>query len=184
MTYIHNECLEPIVKICKVHGNLTIFQVNKTQSRRKPTLRCKECYKNTAKAHYVANRKKILEKQKEDKQSNPEKTREQKYNSWVLNKEKTHQADYDRRKKWHDNNIEKVREYDRIRQKQEVIALSDTYTKKLICKKNNLSYTDIPKPLIQFIRTVKMIKREIAERQDQGKIYKIFKYTGEDDEQK
>ncbi len=66
-------------------------------------------------------------------------------------------------KSYYEKNRKKILAYQRKLRKEQRDNLSDTYIKKRICHKSNLSYKDIPQTLIELKRKQLMIKRELEQ---------------------
>lgn len=143
-----------ILKICKVHGPLTLTDVIKSGRLDTIAYRCKICYKETRRKYYENNKEKVLTKCAEYRNNNPEKRADIKEKSRL-----THP--YSRRKyvqKDYDNWLESKKN------------LTDPYIKRLICKHSGLRYADIPKNLVDLMRDNRIFKEKIKEIKEVARI--------------
>jgi hypothetical protein len=131
-----------IIKTCKTHGALTEEQCNITATR----IRCKQCQRATANAHYAQHKDKNIKRVREYRNNNKDKVRKMKYDSWIRNKEKY----VDRRRRDH-------RKYS-LRAKAN---LEDNYVKSCLQKRSGLRYKDMPNELVELKRAVLMIRRSM-----------------------
>jgi hypothetical protein len=136
-----------ILKICKVHGPLTLKDCVKKGSLDKVSYRCNICYKEIKKKYYENNKEKVLKKNAEYRKKDPSKTIGQKIDSRLTNP-------YHRKKY-----IEKDYEYFLHSRKN----LTDMYVRKLICRRSGLRSKDIPQNLVDLVRDARIFKEKITE---------------------
>lgn len=138
---------EPLKK-CHKHGDLYKNDVIKAGKYANDEIRyrCKKCMKELHARHYDLNKIKILHSHKKYTEANEEKVRKIKRESNKKNRYKH---------KDRENLRKKLRE--RIHTKE----LSDRYVKKLLVKRTGLSMSDVPDELIDCMRAVQKLKRNI-----------------------
>jgi hypothetical protein len=157
--------MSEIVKICKVHGELTEKDCTLISPSKK-YLRCKKCkYEGTnawrkdnreklnaiCRLYAKKNRKKISLKDKIYRKKNKEKYQEY-------------------QNKWRKKNPEKVNRAESKRAKKQSENLTDNYIKRrLYNSRFKLSATLIPKDLINLKRTLILIKRKTKEIKNENK---------------
>jgi hypothetical protein len=186
--------MSTIIKICKIHGNLTLENVYK----RPNYLQCKECLKKykkeykkkvtlilpkgivkICKIHGQLTRKEVQINRsyfkcamccnftsKEYYRKNKEMVlkRNIKYNKNNSLKVKKLQKD------WREKNIKRVREKNKLRLKNGRENLLDSYIKHLIVDKNKiLGFRDITPEIIEVKRLQVKIKRKLKEQKDDNK---------------
>jgi len=133
---------------------------------------CKECEKRRVKAHYQANKEKyaasraVWVKKNPDKlkasrlkyaKINPEKIREYCRNYYYRHKEARSEQNRQKAKAWAKANPNKVRERENV----DSINLGDRYIRRLLCSRNSLKMSEIPRALVEAKRVQMFIKREL-----------------------
>lgn len=148
-----------IVKVCRIHGNLSSEQVNFNGKKRDGSisLKCKACAKKTKALHYERNKEKIKQKHLAYIAKDPEKHREMKRKS--CRKYAYKYGTLYKLKKWAKEHPELFKEKDKNRYERRIINLSDNYIKGLIVKRNKIKRDQIPKEIVDLKRTTIAIRR-------------------------
>jgi len=151
--------MNDIVKICKVHGDLTVDKVYIAKSVRK----CRDCLLKTQKEWREKNRGHCAIWRSRNK----EKYDLHKIKGALIKKKRREDNPENARlkyKKYRDTNRDKILEREKIYAKHSVDSLSDSYVKQAIVKKTSLKYKDIPQDLIDLKRTHLKIIRLIKQK--------------------
>lgn len=138
---------EPLKK-CPKHGDLykdDVIKAGKEKSGN-PRFRCKQCMRDIHAKHYDLNKIKILHSHKKYREVNEEKVKQTKRDSNRKNRHKYRERENLRKKL-----------AERIHCKE----LSNRYVKKLIVKRTGISMSDVPDNLIDCMRAVQKLKRNI-----------------------
>jgi hypothetical protein len=147
-----------IVKICKIHGELTIDQCKTGIYRNRRYIKCRPCE--------VERSRRYMEK----KYADPawvEKKHEYDKKQWQLNKDyrteqrRTPEA-IARRRAWFERNKQRGYEYRLKKQKEYRETLHDHYVNKnLLTRQKGVKFASIPKEITELKRILMLINREI-----------------------
>lgn len=164
--------MDEIVKVCKVHGGLTIDKCYSQKKYRKNKegkyifngeifLTCHECYliytRRKAKNYRIKNREIINEKRKIYVKENKHIYKKSNHDFYVRNKE----DHYKRTKEYREKNPEKCLISQRKKHESHRKNLSDCYIRKLLFSGTGISLKYIPKELIELKRQQLFLDREI-----------------------
>lgn len=148
-----SEHSKTIVKVCKVHGELTPDQAYLNGKY----YRCRECSKKWP-SNFSPKRKASLA---EWKARNREKCNLSAAASYHKNKHKHKIRVKKNSEKWKKNNNEKDLLQKRIGGRKRVKELSDVYLKNIMSRNTILSHADVPNDLVDLKRKNIIIKREL-----------------------
>lgn len=134
---------EEIVKICKVHGELTKENTYKNYERSKKIFfRCKKCHYLRCRSYVLKNKEKTNLSNRKWKKNNREKLKLQLHEWRKKNPEKY-------KKQWQRNSNKKV------------LELRNKYVLQTIIQHTSLNKSDIPKSLIELKKAHLLLKREL-----------------------
>lgn len=140
---------------CIHHGELNQHQVIKKSTLKDGSFayRCRQCMRDMQVKHYIENKTNILIKQAEYRKNNRERVlqhkREVRKGKPITDKDRMYKKRYERK------NIDN---------------LGDRYIKKLLVKRTKLSMKDIPQSLVDCVRAIKSLKRQIKTQSVEEKI--------------
>lgn len=168
------ERLSKPIKTCRTHGDLYLKDLIKSGiSHGKQRYKCRACMKDVHAEHYKKNQHKMREKHAQYRKENREIIRNKKREARFKAREKF--VSLDRIVKGHVNHISKVNEHKlkrKIIDHKKIEKLPDQYIKRLLTKRSNLTYEDIPQSMIEAKRAVVQLKRTIKNKLDE----KFFQY--------
>jgi hypothetical protein len=171
---------DEVLKVCLIHGDLTIEMVNKNGGG---GYRCKECVKETRKKNYERNKATILARQKKNTEENPERRREIKYASWLKNRDKNLEKVRDYRKRYVEKNKDKLASQDNDKKARYRKELHPVYVRSVIASGSSLSASDIPDSLTRTFKEMMVLKKRIKEKNKHERVLSINIKRGEEDEQ-
>lgn len=150
--------MSDVIKICSVHGELTLAQCNK---HGRGAYRCKLCMVDVRKKYYEKHKEKVLQKINTYRKNNAEKVHGFKRAYFLKNKEKLYAQERVRRKKYDLAHPEAERLRDRRYKRKAVKELRDSYIKCKLVQDTGLSRLNIPKELIEVKRIMMIIRRRV-----------------------
>lgn len=155
------------IKICPVHGPLSLKDVNIDKAKKNIRYRCKQCQKEAHKKHYERHKDKVLGKHKEYREQNPEKVRETKRVSNLKNRHKYIESRKIREKEYRKKFKEKLATQSIIRKQRQRDELYDSYVKQRIKKKYRISTNEIPPSMIETERAFLKLYRQIQKSKNE-----------------
>jgi hypothetical protein len=140
-----------IVKVCKVHGELTVEFVKKTLCKGKFWNQCLICRRNNSKR----NGKLYIQRYGDSKRYRDMKSAiDKRYR--IKNKENIKNS----LNKWRSKNRATVNKWSNTSLAFYRKNLYDSYVKKVIISGTNLTFSDIPQEFVELYRTTLLLKRE------------------------
>jgi len=152
-----------IVKICDIHGNLTINEVYSDKNVKR--YRCKNCNKIKSLEYRENNKDKTKKYSKKYYEYNKEKSLTRSAKRY----EKKGDLIKKQRESFRNNNKDKIKSQSKNYTKKITDNLSDAYITKVLSNQFKCKRSEVPKGLIDLKRTLLLIKSEIRMQENKSK---------------
>lgn len=145
-----------IVKRCAKHGELTLEGVIKSGRRHiKQDYKCKQCMKELRARYYAENKEKVLAKHKAWRNADPARTK------------RIRNASAKKRRPFQPSRKERAetavpRKFEWLR--KQIDSIGDSYIKKILIRKSNLTREDIPQEIVEVKREIIKLHRKINDK--------------------